>query len=114
MLPPPQVVLPSVLGVYHSASVAQPARPLPVRSSHPAVNPSSLKVEDRAHSKGMCAPLHRPPTLFRIYKFSVWVTPSTCRRVDISDMAAHIILRYDVSPTHFVAVLLTVIVIGRK
>lgn len=55
----------------------------------PAVNPSSLKVEDGAHSKRKHPPLHSTPTLFRISQFSAWVTPSTCRHLDISDMTAH-------------------------
>lgn len=65
----------------------------------PAVNPSSLKVEDGAHSKRKRPPLHSTPTLFRISQFSAWVTPSTCRHLDISDMTAHALRQQDVSPS---------------
>lgn len=72
--------LPCTRFVYHSPRAAQSAWPLSMCSRHPAVNPSSLKVVDAAHSRKMRSPPHSTPTRFRISKFSVWVTlSSTCR-----------------------------------
>lgn len=53
--------LPCTRFVYHSPRAAQSAWPLSMCSRHPAVNPSSLKVVDAAHSRKMRSPPHSTP-----------------------------------------------------